>query len=145
MLLAVLFMVFSPLAVAVAVHAMRGMYLHAERLLAKAGRQGAREGYLPPAGRAGASDFSQKNYGDTLVAAPGQRPQRGLASLCVGVNAQRRTEINARALALWFSVQSSSILYKFLHLWHRMVYGQNAFSSRFGPTDLQHASYVTTC
>jgi hypothetical protein len=26
---------------------MRGMYLHAERLLAKAGRQGAREGYLP--------------------------------------------------------------------------------------------------
>jgi hypothetical protein len=27
---------------------MRGMYLHAERLLAKAGRQGAREGYRPP-------------------------------------------------------------------------------------------------
>jgi len=36
------------LAVAFAFHAMRGMYLHAERLLAKAGRQGAREGYLPP-------------------------------------------------------------------------------------------------
>jgi predicted Zn-dependent protease len=29
--------VFSPWAVAVAFHAMRGMYLHAERLLAKAG------------------------------------------------------------------------------------------------------------
>jgi hypothetical protein len=37
------------LALAVAFHAMRGMYLHAERLLAKAGvarRNG--EGYLPP-------------------------------------------------------------------------------------------------
>ena len=48
----------SSLALAVAFHAMRGMYLHAERLLAKAGRQGAREGYLPPGGRAKASDFS---------------------------------------------------------------------------------------
>jgi hypothetical protein len=44
----VLFMVFSPLAFAVVFHAMRGMYLHAERLLAKAGRQGAREGSPHP-------------------------------------------------------------------------------------------------
>src|SRR6185437_16737909 len=43
--IAVVFMGASSLAVAF--HAMRGMYLHAERLLAKAGRQGAREGYLP--------------------------------------------------------------------------------------------------
>jgi hypothetical protein len=41
-------MVFSPLAFAVVFHAMRGMYLHAERLLAKAGRQGAREGSPHP-------------------------------------------------------------------------------------------------
>jgi hypothetical protein len=34
----VVFMVLSPLAFAVAFHAMRGMYLHAERLLAKAGQ-----------------------------------------------------------------------------------------------------------
>ena len=46
-MVAVVFMVVSPLGVAVAFHAMRGMYLHAERLLAKAGRQGAREGDLP--------------------------------------------------------------------------------------------------
>jgi hypothetical protein len=37
----------SSLVFAVAFHAMRGMYLHAERLLAKAGRQGAREGFRP--------------------------------------------------------------------------------------------------
>jgi len=37
----------SPLAVAIAFHAMRGMYLHAERLLAKAGRQGAGRGGSP--------------------------------------------------------------------------------------------------
>jgi hypothetical protein len=42
------FMGASSLAVAVAFHAMRGMYLHAERLLAKAGRQGARGGVYPP-------------------------------------------------------------------------------------------------
>jgi hypothetical protein len=47
-----LLMVLSPLGVAVAVvfHAMRGMYLHAERLLAKAGRQGARGGVSPMLG-----------------------------------------------------------------------------------------------
>jgi hypothetical protein len=49
--MATVFMGVSSLAVAVAFHAMRGMYLHAERLLAKAGRQGAREGYLPSGAR----------------------------------------------------------------------------------------------
>jgi hypothetical protein len=48
---------------------MRGMYLHAERLLAKAGRQGAmRRGIAHPqrsGGQAQRSDFSQKNYGET--------------------------------------------------------------------------------
>ena len=48
--MAAVFMGVSSLAVAVAFHAMRGMYLHAERLLAKAGRQGAREGFRPPEG-----------------------------------------------------------------------------------------------
>src|SRR5271168_2395811 len=49
MVLVAVFMGVSSLAVAVVFHAMRGMYLHAERLLAKAGvarRNG--EGYLPP-------------------------------------------------------------------------------------------------
>src|SRR3984885_7867099 len=49
LLVAALFMGVSSLAFAVALHATRGMYLHAERLLAKAGvarRNG--EGYLPP-------------------------------------------------------------------------------------------------
>jgi hypothetical protein len=46
---------------------MRGMYLHAERHLAKAGRQGAREGFLPPKGRARRVIFTQENYGDTLA------------------------------------------------------------------------------
>jgi hypothetical protein len=44
------FMGVSSLAVAVVFHAMRGMYLHAERLLAKAGRQGARGGVSPMLG-----------------------------------------------------------------------------------------------
>jgi len=47
---AVVFMGVSSLAVAVVFHAMRGMYLHAERLLAKAGRQGARGGVSPMLG-----------------------------------------------------------------------------------------------
>jgi hypothetical protein len=49
MLLVVVFMGVSSLVLAVVFHAMRGMYLHAERLLAKAGvarRNG--EGYHPP-------------------------------------------------------------------------------------------------
>jgi hypothetical protein len=49
-----------------------GKYLYAERLLAKVGRQGAmRRGIAHPK----RSDFSQKNYGETSCAAPGQRPQ----------------------------------------------------------------------
>src|SRR5258708_36768509 len=44
---AMLFMGASSLALAVAFHAMRGMYLHAERLLAKAGVATARGGGSP--------------------------------------------------------------------------------------------------
>src|SRR5713226_132269 len=75
------FMDISSLALAVAFHAMRGMYLHAERLLAKAGRQGAREGYRPPEGRAQRVIFTQEKLWGDPCAAPGQRPQRGLVSL----------------------------------------------------------------
>jgi hypothetical protein len=57
----------SSLVFAVAFHAMRGMYLHAERLRAKAGRQGAREGFRPPEGRAKRVILRSKNYGDTLA------------------------------------------------------------------------------
>jgi hypothetical protein len=57
--MAMVFMGVSSLAFAVAFHAMRGMYLHAERLLAKAGRQGAREGFRPPEGRAQRVIFTQ--------------------------------------------------------------------------------------
>src|SRR6266851_5007142 len=78
---ATLFMGASSLALAVAFHAMRGMYLHAERLLAKAGRQGAREGYRPPEGRAQRVIFTQEKLWGDPCAAPGQRPQRGLVSL----------------------------------------------------------------
>jgi hypothetical protein len=45
--LATLLMVFCSFAFAFAFHAVRGMYLHAERLLAKAGRQSARGGVSP--------------------------------------------------------------------------------------------------
>jgi hypothetical protein len=81
--MATLFMGVSSLAVAVAFHAMRGMYLHAERLLAKAGRQGAREGYRPPKGRAERVIFTQEKLWGHSCAAPGQRPQRGLVSALV--------------------------------------------------------------
>jgi hypothetical protein len=81
------FMGVSSLAVAVAFHAMRGMYLHAERLLAKAGRQGAREGYRPPEGRAERVIFTQEKLWGYPCAAPGQRPQRGLATLFARVSA----------------------------------------------------------
>jgi hypothetical protein len=75
------FMGISSLGFAVAFHAMRGMYLHAERLLAKAGRQGAREGFRPPEGRAKRVIFTQEKLWGYPYAAPGQRPQRGLVSL----------------------------------------------------------------
>ena len=58
--MAAVFMGVSSLAFAVAFHAMRGMYLHAERLLAKAGRQGAREGFRPPEGRVQRVIFTQE-------------------------------------------------------------------------------------
>jgi hypothetical protein len=66
--LLVVFMGASSLAVAVAFHAMRGMYLHAERLLAKAGRQGARRrGIAHPKGKRSAVIFTkEKLWGDLL-------------------------------------------------------------------------------
>jgi len=80
---------------------MRGMYLHAERLLAKAGRQGAMgSGYRPPAAKrraTGGSDFRNENYGETPCAAPGQRPQRGLVSLFVRVSAHDLSGLALRA------------------------------------------------
>src|ERR1700730_11379526 len=48
--MAAAFMGVSSLAVSVAFHAMRGMYLHAERLLAKAGVATARGGVSPTLG-----------------------------------------------------------------------------------------------
>jgi len=56
------------LALAVAFHAMRGMYLHAERLLAKAGRQGAtRRGIAHPKGKRSAVIFRRKIMGRPLA------------------------------------------------------------------------------
>jgi len=72
---------------------MRGMYLHAERLLAKAGRQGARGGVSPIRSKAederseGLHKRSAEDCWETPCAAPGQRPQRGLVSLFVRVSA----------------------------------------------------------
>src|SRR6187402_250181 len=71
----------SSLAVAVAFHAMRGMYLHAERLLAKAGRQSARGGVSPIRSKAederseGLHKRSAEDCWETPCAAPGQSPQ----------------------------------------------------------------------
>ncbi len=48
--MAAVFMGVSSLAVAVAFHAMRGMYLHAERLLAKAGGKAQGRGIAHPMG-----------------------------------------------------------------------------------------------
>src|ERR1700737_4235284 len=63
-----LFMGVSSLVLAVAFHAMRGMYLHAERLLAKAGRQGAmRRGIAPPKGKRSAVIFRRKIMGSPLA------------------------------------------------------------------------------
>src|ERR1700761_1742429 len=89
----------SPLAVAVAFHAIRGMYLHAERLLAKAGRQGAGRGGSPTLeaeaklkrkerSEAKGRTSAARKPGETPCAAPGRSPQRGLASLFARVRAQ---------------------------------------------------------
>src|SRR5277367_6350572 len=65
---ATLFMGASSLALAVAFHAMRGMYLHAERLLAKAGRQGAmRRGIAHPKGERSGVIFRRKIMGKPLA------------------------------------------------------------------------------
>ena len=72
---------------------MRGMYLHAERLLAKAGRQSARGGVSPIRSKAederseGLHKRSAEDCWETPCAAPGQSPQRGLVSLLVRVSA----------------------------------------------------------
>jgi hypothetical protein len=61
-------MVSFSFAVAVIFHAMRGMYLHAERLLAKAGRQGAtRRGIAHPKGKRSAVIFRRKIMGRPLA------------------------------------------------------------------------------
>ena len=86
-MVAMLLMVCLSFAVAFAFHAMRGMYLHAERLLAKAGRQSARGGVSPIRSRAedeqseGLHKRSAEDCWETPCAAPGRRPQRGLVSL----------------------------------------------------------------
>jgi len=73
---------------------MRGMYLHAERLLAKAGRQSARGGVSPIRSKAederseGLHKRSAEDCWETPCAAPGQSPQQGLVSLFVRVSAQ---------------------------------------------------------
>jgi len=90
---ATLFMGVSSLALAVVFHAMRGMYLHAERLLAKAGRQGARGGVSPIRSKAederseGLHKRSAEDCWETPCAAPGQRLQPRLVSLFVRVGA----------------------------------------------------------
>src|SRR5579859_6169506 len=93
LVVAMVFMGASSLAVAFAFHAMRGMYLHAERLLAKAGRQSARGGVSPIRSKAederseGLHKRSAEDCWETPCAAPGQSPQRGLVSLFVRVSA----------------------------------------------------------
>src|SRR3979490_1238763 len=63
----------SSLDVAVVFHAMRGMYLHAERLLAKAGRQGAmRRGIAHPKGKRSAVIFRRKIMGRPLAPRQGR-------------------------------------------------------------------------
>jgi len=90
---AALLMVFVSFAVAFAFHAMRGMYLHAERLLAKAGRQSARGGVSPTRSKAederseGLHKRSAEDCWETPCAAPGQSPQRGLVSSFVRISA----------------------------------------------------------
>jgi hypothetical protein len=80
---------------------MRGMYLHAERLLAKAGRQSARGGVSPIRSKAederseGLHKRSAEDCWETPCAAPGQSPQQGLVSLCVRVSAH---DFQGRAL-----------------------------------------------
>src|ERR1700742_1732241 len=93
-MVAALLMVFVSFAVAFAFHAMRGMYLHAERLLAKAGRQSARGGGSPIRSKAederseGLHKRSAEDCWETPCAAPGRRPQRGLVSEFVRGSAQ---------------------------------------------------------
>ena len=94
LVVAVLLMVFVSFAVAFAFHAVRGMYLHAERLLAKAGRQSARGGVSPTLGakrRASEAEVctsEARKTGETPCAARGQSPQRRFGFL---IRARQRT------------------------------------------------------
>src|ERR1700721_3072772 len=75
-----LFMMF--LSFVFAFHAVRGMYLHAERLLAEAGQQSARGGVSPIRSRAederseGLHKRSAEDCWETPCAAPGRSPQQ---------------------------------------------------------------------
>ncbi|MDE1155333.1 MAG: hypothetical protein PW735_06325 [Acidobacteriaceae bacterium] len=98
--MAVLLMVGFSFAVAFAFHAVRGMYLHAERLLAKAGRQSARGGVSPILGveakleRKGrnvarsAQAEGAEDWGNPLSLRQGSALSQGLVSLFVRVSAQ---------------------------------------------------------
>jgi hypothetical protein len=88
------FMVSLSFAVAFAFHAVRGMYLHAERLLAKAGRQGARGGVSPTRSKAEGeaqaevcTSEARKTVGKPLVPRQGSALSKGLVSIFVRVSA----------------------------------------------------------
>ena len=76
---------------------MRGMYLHAERLLAKAGRQSARGGVSPIRSKAederseGLHKRSAEDCWETPCAAPGQSPQPSFGFL---IRARPRTQLS---------------------------------------------------
>src|SRR5271156_1667982 len=94
-MVATLFMGVSSLALAVVFHAMRGMYLHAERLLAKAGRQGAtRRGVAHPKGKRSAVIFRRKIMGRPLA------PRQGsaLSEVCFPYSRAPARHISGPAL-----------------------------------------------
>jgi hypothetical protein len=76
----VVFMGASSLALAVAFHAMRGMYLHAERHLAKAGVASVKgSGYLPPAALAEGAASSRDFCAAKIMGKPLDTRDRGRA------------------------------------------------------------------
>jgi hypothetical protein len=76
-----------------AFHAVRGMYLHAERLLAKAGGKAQGEGDLPSGAKRRTSEakvctsVSAEDCGKPLVLRQGRALSQGLVSLFVRVSA----------------------------------------------------------